>query len=141
MHKTPRQSVLLSLLPSRSSHFEFFPSSHHLSLDQKYLALVNLVLIHRSLPDTSSPSYDLFISRCNNMAEAVGCGRAVMQECPPGYSDRSSSLDNLAISLEDRFEQWGVPSDLDEAIDFHRAALALCPPGHSDRSILRDRFK
>ncbi|OAX33436.1 hypothetical protein K503DRAFT_775606 [Rhizopogon vinicolor AM-OR11-026] len=53
------------------------------------------------------------------MAEAVGWGRAVMQGHPPGYSDHPSSLNNLAISLEDRFEQWGVLSDLDEAINFH----------------------
>ncbi|OAX31763.1 hypothetical protein K503DRAFT_777315 [Rhizopogon vinicolor AM-OR11-026] len=69
------------------------------------------------------------------MAEAVGWGRAVMQECHPGYSDHSSSLNNLTISLEDRFEQRGVLSGLDEAINFHRVALALCPPGHSNRSI------
>jgi len=59
------------------------------------------------------------------------------------------SLNNLAISLRDRFEQRGVLSDLDEAIDLHRAALSLCPPGHPDKSMslnnlassLHDRFK
>jgi len=58
------------------------------------------------------------------------------------------SLNNLAVSLSDRFNQRGVLSDLDEAIDLKRAALALRPPGHSDRSTslnnlavsLSDRF-
>ena len=38
------------------------------------------------------------------------------------------SLNNLAISLRDRFKQQGVLFDLDEAIDLNRAALALRPP-------------
>ncbi|KAG2755076.1 hypothetical protein P692DRAFT_20869697, partial [Suillus brevipes Sb2] len=58
------------------------------------------------------------------------------------------SLNNLAISLRDRFTQQGVPSDLDESIEHHRAALLLRPPGHFERSMslnglalsLRDRF-
>ncbi|KAG2353320.1 hypothetical protein BDR07DRAFT_1222916, partial [Suillus spraguei] len=58
------------------------------------------------------------------------------------------SLNNLANSLQDRFTQWGILSNLDESIKLHRAALLLCPPGHSDRSqylinlaiSLRDRF-
>ncbi|KAG1744905.1 uncharacterized protein EDB91DRAFT_1080445 [Suillus paluster] len=43
-------------------------------------------------------------------------------------------LNNLAVSLRDRFKQHGVLSDLDEAIELHRAALALRPPGHPSRS-------
>ncbi|KAG1874125.1 hypothetical protein C8R48DRAFT_831282 [Suillus tomentosus] len=58
------------------------------------------------------------------------------------------SLNNLTISLRDRFLQWGMMSDLDEAIELHRVALLLCPPGHSHRSMsvnnlansIRDRF-
>jgi len=45
------------------------------------------------------------------------------------------SLNNLAISLSDRFNQQGVLSDLDEVIDLHQAALALHPPGHLNRSM------
>ncbi|OJA14069.1 hypothetical protein AZE42_14012, partial [Rhizopogon vesiculosus] len=37
----------------------------------------------------------------------------------PGHSDRSLFLKNLAISLQDRFEQTGVPSDLDEAFSHY----------------------
>jgi len=59
------------------------------------------------------------------------------------------SLNNLATSLSDRFNQQGVLSDLDEAIDLERAAFALCSPGHCDQSMyfnnlaasLNDRFK
>ena len=61
--------------------------------------------------------------------------RAALALYPPGHSGRSLSLNSLASSLSDRFEQQGVLSDLNEAIDLDRAALALCPPSHSDRSI------
>ncbi|KAG1723021.1 CHAT domain-containing protein [Suillus paluster] len=44
------------------------------------------------------------------------------------------SLNNLALSLQDRFHQRGTLSDLDEAILLDRAALLLRPPGHSDRA-------
>ncbi|KAG2033857.1 hypothetical protein BDR03DRAFT_871135, partial [Suillus americanus] len=50
------------------------------------------------------------------------------------HSDRPASLDNLACDLVYRFEQWGVPSDLDEAIKLHRDVLLLHPPSHSGRS-------
>jgi len=80
--------------------------------------------------------------------KAIDFYRVVLALCPPDHSHRSLSLNNLAISLDARFKQRGVQSDLDEAIDLHRAALALCPPGHSHRSLslnnlaisLRDRF-
>ncbi|KAG1731705.1 hypothetical protein EDB19DRAFT_1912419 [Suillus lakei] len=47
---------------------------------------------------------------------------------PSTIFDRSSSLNYLDISLQTRFEQQGVLSDLDEAIELHRAALALRRP-------------
>ncbi|KAG1759241.1 TPR-like protein [Suillus occidentalis] len=83
------------------------------------------------------------------MADDVEECRAALGRCPPGHSDRSSFLNNLAVSLEDRFTQRGDPSDLDESIELHRAALLLRPPGHSDRSLslnnlavsLADRFR
>ncbi|KAG0707083.1 CHAT domain-containing protein [Suillus ampliporus] len=59
------------------------------------------------------------------------------------------SLNNVANSLQVRFQQRGAPSDLDEAIELYRAALALSPAGHSYQSvsldnlanILQDRFE
>ncbi|KAG2120264.1 TPR-like protein [Suillus clintonianus] len=68
------------------------------------------------------------------MADMVQECRAALQRCPLGHSDRSACLYNLAISLHDRFEQRGVPSDLDEAVELFRTALVLCPTGHSHRS-------
>ena len=38
------------------------------------------------------------------------------------------------MSLQHRFEQQGVLSDLEEALELHRAVLALRPPGHPDQS-------
>ncbi|KAG2144241.1 CHAT domain-containing protein [Suillus clintonianus] len=75
--------------------------------------------------------------------------REALQRCPPGHANRSRSLSKLATSLYHRFEQRGIPSDIDEAIELYRAALLLFPPGHSDRSTslnnlansLQNRFK
>ncbi|KAG2141845.1 TPR-like protein [Suillus clintonianus] len=83
------------------------------------------------------------------MADKVEKCRAALQRCPPGHSNRTKSLNDLANSLADRFQQRGVPSDLDEAIELFRAAVLLCPPSHSDRSSalnnlassLADRFQ
>ncbi|OAX34562.1 hypothetical protein K503DRAFT_832993 [Rhizopogon vinicolor AM-OR11-026] len=44
-------------------------------------------------------------------------------------------LNNLALSLQDKFQQWGILSDLEEVIEIHRAALALRPLGHSNQFI------
>ncbi|KAG1830279.1 CHAT domain-containing protein [Suillus subalutaceus] len=88
-------------------------------------------------------------SLLTNPANNVEKCRAALRHCPPGNSRRSSSLNNLALSLRDRFKQRDIMSDLDEAIELHRAALLLRPPGHSDRSSslnnlainLRSRFE
>ncbi|KAG2111124.1 TPR-like protein [Suillus clintonianus] len=85
----------------------------------------------------------------DSIADSVQECRAALQGCPPSHSDRSMTFNNLALSLQNRFEQRGVPSDLDEAIELHQAALLLRPPGHSRRSTslnnlaisLHDRFK
>ncbi|KAG1840956.1 CHAT domain-containing protein [Suillus tomentosus] len=85
----------------------------------------------------------------SDLDEAIKLRRDVLLLCPPGYPDRSSFLNNLAISLIDRFRQCGIMSDLDEAIELHLDALLLRPPGHPDRSMslsnlgasLRNRFQ
>ncbi|KAG1824869.1 TPR-like protein [Suillus subaureus] len=72
--------------------------------------------------------------------------QAGLKLCPPSH--RSWRLNNLALSLRNRFLQGGIVSDLDGAIVHHRAALELLPPCHSNRSMffnnlalsLRDRF-
>ncbi|KAG1724957.1 CHAT domain-containing protein [Suillus paluster] len=89
------------------------------------------------------------LSSANNIEDNVKVFRATLQRCPSDHSRQSACLNNLANSLQDRFKQRGVLSDLDEAIELHRAALLLRPPGHSDRSMslnnlavsLRGRFK
>jgi CHAT domain-containing protein len=70
----------------------------------------------------------------SDLDEAIELDQAALVLCPPGHSDRSRSLNNLAVRLYARFQQRDVLSDLDEAIDLHQAALALYPPGHSNRS-------
>ncbi|KAG1894761.1 CHAT domain-containing protein [Suillus fuscotomentosus] len=84
----------------------------------------------------------------SDLDEAIGLHRAALLLRPPGHSDRSMSLNNLAASLLDRFRQRGMTSDLDESIELLRAALLIRPPGHADRSMslnnlaicLQDRF-
>ncbi|KAG1772526.1 TPR-like protein [Suillus placidus] len=68
------------------------------------------------------------------MPDDVERCREALKRCPPGHSDRLSSLNDLAISLRDRYMQRGIRSDLDETIELNWAALLLCPPGHSHRS-------
>ncbi|KIJ90397.1 hypothetical protein K443DRAFT_549293, partial [Laccaria amethystina LaAM-08-1] len=53
---------------------------------------------------------------------------------PGPHPDRSTSLNNLANALQDRFERRGAPNDLDEAMSLHREALLLRPAPHPDRS-------
>ncbi|KAG1847947.1 CHAT domain-containing protein [Suillus tomentosus] len=85
----------------------------------------------------------------SDLDEAIELNRAALLLYPSGRSDRSMPLNNLAISLQDRFKQRGMMSDLDEAIELHRAALLLRPSGHSDRPMslnnlaasLRGRFE
>ncbi|KAG1908881.1 CHAT domain-containing protein [Suillus fuscotomentosus] len=84
----------------------------------------------------------------SDLDEAIELHRAALLLHPPSHSLRSNSLNNLAISLRDRFKQRGMMSDLDEAIELHRDALHLRPHSHSDRSnslnnlaiSLQDRF-
>ncbi|KAG1803197.1 uncharacterized protein BJ212DRAFT_992567 [Suillus subaureus] len=57
-----------------------------------------------------------------------------------GHSDRSPSLNNLAVSLGDRFQQHDIMSNLDEAIELYWAALLLHPSGHSDQSMSLDNL-
>ncbi|KAH7918425.1 hypothetical protein BV22DRAFT_1041786 [Leucogyrophana mollusca] len=67
--------------------------------------------------------------------EAIDHHHASLGLRPPVHPDRSSSLNNLALTLSTRFKQRGDRADLDEAIELNRAALALHPPGHLDRSM------
>src|SRR6267154_2452652 len=51
--------------------------------------------------------------------------RVALELYPPGHSGRSTSLDNLTVSLQCRFFQRGVLSDLDEAIELHWSSAPL----------------
>ncbi|KAH7918904.1 hypothetical protein BV22DRAFT_1123568 [Leucogyrophana mollusca] len=62
--------------------------------------------------------------------KAIDHHRAPLRLRPPVHPDRSSSLNNLALTLSTRFKQRGDRADLDEAIELNRAALELHPPGH-----------
>ncbi|KAG1841740.1 CHAT domain-containing protein [Suillus tomentosus] len=85
----------------------------------------------------------------SDLDEAIELHQAALLLCPPGHSDRSSSLNNLGKCIRQRFQQRGIIADLDEAIGLHQAALLLRPLGHSDRSSslndlalsLQDRFQ
>ncbi|KAG1829949.1 TPR-like protein [Suillus variegatus] len=84
----------------------------------------------------------------SDLDESIELLRDALLLYPPGHPDRSLSLNNLALSLRDSFQQRGIMSDLDESIELLRDALLLPPPGRSDRSMylnnlalsLRERF-
>ncbi|KAG1761913.1 hypothetical protein EDD22DRAFT_732547, partial [Suillus occidentalis] len=61
---------------------------------------------------------------------------------PTGHSHQFISLNDLANSLGDRFEQWHILSDLDEAVEPLRVALvlALSSPDHPHISIFIHNF-
>ncbi|KAG1748209.1 TPR-like protein [Suillus lakei] len=89
--------------------------------------------IHKFLEFLLPAEMGQLLSCAKNTADDVKKSRAALQRCPPGHPCRPMCLKNLAASLESRFKQRDVSSDLDEAIEHYRAALALYPPGHSDR--------
>ncbi|KAG2037158.1 hypothetical protein BDR03DRAFT_958111 [Suillus americanus] len=84
----------------------------------------------------------------SDLDESIELHRDALVLRPPGHSERSTSLNNLAASLQDRFLQRSIMSDLDDAIELYRTALLLHPTGHSERSAslnnlavsLRERF-
>ncbi|KAF9234290.1 CHAT domain-containing protein [Melanogaster broomeanus] len=69
-----------------------------------------------------------------DLDEAIEYHRSAVQLTPGGHPQHSSSLSNLATSLQSRFEQRGDGKDLDEAIEHHRSALQLMPEGHPEHS-------
>ncbi|WP_436532516.1 CHAT domain-containing protein [Actinoplanes sp. HUAS TT8] len=84
----------------------------------------------------------------SRLHEAVTILRQAVAAVRPDHPDRAEYLVELADALETRFEQFGVPTDLDEAIDLSREALASTEAGHPHRaprqtrlaSALRQRF-
>ncbi|KAG2086385.1 uncharacterized protein F5147DRAFT_781650 [Suillus discolor] len=70
----------------------------------------------------------------SDLEEAIELYQVALLLYPPGHSDQPLPLNNLAISLRDRFRQHGIMSDLDKSMKLHRDALLLCPHGHPDRS-------
>ena len=67
--------------------------------------------------------------------EAIDLDRQALELCPPGQSERSISLMQLALLLSTRYKQHGALQDVDEAIILVREALTLRPQGHPDRSM------
>ncbi|KAJ6512345.1 CHAT domain-containing protein [Mycena vulgaris] len=77
--------------------------------------------------------------------EVVQLYREALALCPASHPDRATSLSNLGNSVQvrfqnlgnsvlARFQQRGVPVDIDEAVQLHREALALRPAPHPDRA-------
>ncbi|KAG2344790.1 hypothetical protein BDR05DRAFT_909343, partial [Suillus weaverae] len=80
------------------------------------------------------------IRRCNGLPidtsdEGIHLRRVVLELCPLGHLLRPRALNQLAQSVQARFQQCGSIDDIDEAIQFHREAVFLCPEGHADRDV------
>ncbi|KAF8436306.1 CHAT domain-containing protein [Boletus edulis BED1] len=67
------------------------------------------------------------------MDDAVFLAREALERRPPGHSERSVSLTQLAIHLDIRYNKLGSMRDLEEAIVLDREARGLRPQGHPDR--------
>ncbi|KAG2110032.1 CHAT domain-containing protein [Suillus cothurnatus] len=76
----------------------------------------------------------------DDLDTSIQLRREAMSLCPEGHSDRNGCLNNLALSLESRFNHQGKPNDLDEAISLHEEALRLCPVGYEFRDFLLDNL-
>ncbi|KAG1728368.1 TPR-like protein [Suillus paluster] len=121
--------------PRRSACLSNLASSLRNSFQQRGIPsdLDESIELHRAalaLPFGTDSSNGVSPSDLNESIELL---RVALALRPLGHSRRSSSLNNLAISLGYRFQQQGVLSDLDESIELLRAALALRPPGHHHR--------
>ncbi|KAG2346934.1 hypothetical protein BDR05DRAFT_759244 [Suillus weaverae] len=78
------------------------------------------------------------ISEYNNLPidasdEGIHLRRNVLEFCPVRHQQRPRALDNLAQSVEARFDQHGSIDDLDTSIQLARDAVSLCPEGHTVR--------
>ncbi|KAG1878122.1 TPR-like protein [Suillus subalutaceus] len=134
----------LELLPPHHSNRSMFLRDLALSLQDGFLQRGIMSDLDEAIELNRAATRSIM----SDLDEAIELNRAALLLCPPSHSDRPASLNNLAVSLRDRFLQRGIMSDLDEAIELLRAALLLCPPSHSDRpaslinlaASLRDRF-
>jgi len=69
-----------------------------------------------------------------DLKDAISSYREALILCPPGHSNHSTLLVNLANALFTRFKQSGRTEDLEDAITYHHQALSLRPPGHPNRA-------
>ncbi|KAG2746738.1 hypothetical protein P692DRAFT_20739459 [Suillus brevipes Sb2] len=74
------------------------------------------------------------VGNAEDLDQAIVLNREALALCPVGHTDRSMSLNNLAVQLSTRFDRRGNAEDLDQAIALAREVLALRPVGHTDRS-------
>ena len=65
----------------------------------------------------------------------IARNRKDLDRLPPGDTSRAIALDNLAISLFDRFTDTNDVADLDEVITLGRSVLDLRPASHPHRHI------
>ena len=67
-----------------------------------------------------------------DLYKAILFNRETLQRWPTPHPNRSSALNNLAITLTTQFRQSGQLEDLEEAISLHRETLELLPVAHPD---------
>ncbi|KAG1819310.1 CHAT domain-containing protein [Suillus subaureus] len=82
---------------------------------------------------------DYVINACNNLPtdasdEGIQLRRVVLELCPLSHQYCPTALDELALAVQERFNQHGSIEDLEESIKLGREAVSLCPEGHPDRA-------
>jgi tetratricopeptide (TPR) repeat protein len=84
-----------------------------------------------------------------DLEEAISLSREAVELRPPPHTSRSDLLNELAVSLLNRYRCTQSMSDLEEAISLYREALELRPSPHPKRSMslsnlaisLHDRYQ
>ena len=86
-----------------------------------------------SINDLACATHFLLQGKIVDLDAVIEHYREAVQHCPSEHPDRSTFYNNLANTVNTRFDRLGNVVDLEEAIECHRDALRLCPPGHLNR--------
>ncbi|KAG1893730.1 uncharacterized protein F5891DRAFT_1281943 [Suillus fuscotomentosus] len=74
-------------------------------------------------------------SDIDDITRAISLHREALTLCPPGHLHHDTTLNNLALALQTRYDKSHVRRDLNEAIDQSRESLRLTRLDHPERHI------
>ncbi|KAL0957793.1 hypothetical protein HGRIS_001570 [Hohenbuehelia grisea] len=71
----------------------------------------------------------------SSLDREINSSTEALELCPPGDPLCSKALINLAVALNDQYQQQGAEDDLEKMIKLETEALELTPPSHPLRDI------